>query len=153
VRIVLPVIVAVALAVYALIDCAQAERHRLRSLSKPLWLVIIVLIPVLGPVAWMLLGRPHAGGSAGPRPAPRPRPVAPDDDPDFLRRLNAAGPPLQPKPPRPRDKDRSGDDRAADASDAAGPKPEDTEPEGREDGDPADRRHGPEIDPSDGDTR
>lgn len=147
-RIVLPVIVAVALAVYALIDCSQSERHRLRSLSKPLWLVIIVLVPVLGPVAWLLLGRPQSGGAAGPRPAARPRPVAPDDNPDFLRRLNTAGPPpQQPKPPA-RNDHRGDDTRAADAAD-----PEDAKPDGSEEGDPADRRNGPDIDPSDGDTR
>jgi hypothetical protein len=79
------------LAIYALIDCVQTERPAVRSLPKPAWLAVIVLAPVFGPVAWLLAGKDPATGSrsgrirpAGPPPG---RPVAPDDDPEFLRRL------------------------------------------------------------------
>ena len=46
--------------------------------------VAIVALPVVGPVGWFAVGRPPGGGIAGPGRRP---PIAPDDDPDFLRRL------------------------------------------------------------------
>ena len=59
----------VTFSVWALIDVAQTPEPRLRVLAKPLW---------------SLQGRsPQPSGSA----ALTPRPLAPDDDPEFLRRL------------------------------------------------------------------
>lgn len=83
------------LSLYALIDCVLTPRPDTRTLPKWLWIVVIVLIPVLGPVAWLLGGRPQRTAvetaSTSPAPKPRPRarrgPVAPDDDPAFLRKL------------------------------------------------------------------
>lgn len=148
-RIALPIIIAVALAVYAFIDCGQTERHRVRSLTKPAWLLII-LIPILGPVAWLLLGRPHAPDRPGPRSAPRPRPVAPDDDPEFLRQIRDLDEEHKQmlheweESLREREQRLRGDETDEDA----GGNPDETAV------DPADRRNGgPEIDPSDGDTR
>ena len=74
-------------------------------LPKLVWLLVILVIPVLGAVAWLVFGRPAItggdGGSGGgglrgriPRPEPRgpsgyaAGPIAPDDDPDFLRKLD-----------------------------------------------------------------
>ena len=73
----------VTFSVWALIDVAQTPEPRLRLLAKPLW-SLVVLVPLLGPTAWFLQGRsPQPSGSA----ALTPRPLAPDDDPEFLRRL------------------------------------------------------------------
>jgi Phospholipase_D-nuclease N-terminal len=70
--------------VWALIDVAQTPEARVRLLSKPSW-SLAVLIPVLGPALWFLQGRtPQPSGSVAKA---KPRPLAPDDDPDFLRRL------------------------------------------------------------------
>lgn len=81
---VLPVIVTIILAVYALIDCVQTDSGRIRALNKPLWLAIIVLVPVIGPILWLAAAKHRAG----PKPAqPRTPPPAPDDDPEFLRQL------------------------------------------------------------------
>lgn len=153
-RIVLPVIVAAALAIYALIDCGQTDRDRVRSLSKPIWLLII-LIPILGPVAWLLLGRPQRSDRPGPRPAPRPRPVAPDDDPEFLRQIRNLDEEHEKMLRewednlRKREEGLRGDDQP-DESDDGGDQ-QNADPATRRDD--ADRRKGPEIDPSDGDTR
>ena len=87
----------VALAIYALIDFSRSEPSE-RAGIRPLgWLAIIVLLPVIGPVTWIVVSRTQgtAGGGAkrpsGPAPrtwpARRPGPKAPDDDPDFLWRL------------------------------------------------------------------
>jgi hypothetical protein len=83
-RLALPIVVAVVLAVFAMIECVQADPAQVRSLRKPLWLVVIVLVPVIGPIFWLVIGRPQARRLPT---APPPRPVAPDDDPEFLRRL------------------------------------------------------------------
>ncbi len=76
---VLLVLVIVAVTVYALVEAAQAHPNRVRTMPRWLWLVAIIALPVLGPVGWFALGRP-------PAPQGRP-PIAPDDDPDFLRGL------------------------------------------------------------------
>ena len=82
-----------ALAVYCLIECIRTDRRQVRYLPKALWLLLI-LIPVVGPGAWLLAGRPRSAGSPPPKDQPptvprRPRgPPAPDDDPDFLAQLD-----------------------------------------------------------------
>ncbi|AYY14801.1 PLDc_N domain-containing protein [Actinobacteria bacterium YIM 96077] len=81
---VLPVVIALALAVYALIDCLQTDSSSIRVLNKIAWAAIILLIPVIGPILWLATAK----RPANPRPPqPQPRPVAPDDDPEFLREL------------------------------------------------------------------
>ena len=78
-RVVLIAIVVFA-TIYALVDCVQTDRTRVRIMPKPVWLLAI-LVPVAGPVAWFLIKRSSTQG--GPARGPR----GPDDDPDFLRRL------------------------------------------------------------------
>ena len=55
-----------------------------------MWLLAILLLPVLGALAWLFLGRPRV--ERAPQ-RPRRAPVAPDDDPDFLRSLRHDPPP------------------------------------------------------------
>lgn len=93
--------------VYAVVDCINADEQDRRGLPKGLWLILIIMLPIFGPVAWYWLSssqrrarmaaggsttnRPTTGSSGYGRPTQRPqrpsRPVAPDDDPDFLWRL------------------------------------------------------------------
>ncbi|GAB3653648.1 PLD nuclease N-terminal domain-containing protein [Glycomyces tarimensis] len=89
-------LVHLALLIAAVADCLGGEQSP-RKLSRGWWVLIIVLLPVAGAVMWFLLGRAKPqGGQRGPgRPGAagggpkRPRgPVAPDDDPDFLRDLD-----------------------------------------------------------------
>lgn len=81
---VLLVLIIVAITVYALVEAAQTPPNRTRLMPRWLWFVAIVALPVLGPVGWFALGRPQGGGLLGPGTR---GPIAPDDDPDFLRRL------------------------------------------------------------------
>lgn len=87
-RVVLSVLfVAVILAVVAAVDCALSARHEVRVVPKALWLLIVLIVPVVGPLLWFAMGRPkqaRSGGDARP-----PAPTSPDDDPSFLRGLDA----------------------------------------------------------------
>lgn len=80
---------------YAFIDCVLVPGALTRTLPKWVWLVVIVLVPFLGAVAWLLAGRPArepvaatlTGSVARVLPRRTRGPVAPDDDPTFLRKL------------------------------------------------------------------
>lgn len=82
---VLLVLLVVGVTVYAVIETRRADATEVRGLSPRVWLAVIVLLPPLGALAWFLVGRPNRGRP--PRNRAVRRPVAPDDDPDFLRRL------------------------------------------------------------------
>lgn len=100
----LPVILLVVLVVYALIDCVRSDDADLPAgLPKAVWVILIVVFPGIGALAWLVVSRVHrqaqqaSRGSTtlfprGPgRPTsrrPAPRPVAPDDDPEFLASLD-----------------------------------------------------------------
>ncbi|HET7304986.1 MAG TPA: PLD nuclease N-terminal domain-containing protein [Segeticoccus sp.] len=78
-----------ALTIYALVDCIQTEEGDHQHLSKMLWILIILFFPPVGPIAWLIAGRPNR---PRPRSGPPPdhwgrTPKGPDDDPDFLRGL------------------------------------------------------------------
>ncbi|GLY99751.1 PLDc N-terminal domain-containing protein [Actinoplanes sp. NBRC 103695] len=73
------------LLVLGLISCLAADR--VRNLPRALWVLILLLVPLLGPLAYFAWGRPAAAQGGGPRrPAP---PSSPDDDPDFLRSMDS----------------------------------------------------------------
>jgi hypothetical protein len=92
----LPFFIELGLLVYCLIDCVQTPEAQVRSLPKVVWVILILLLPFVGSIAWLLVGRSQGGraprtwapGSGFPE-ADRPRPVAPDDDPAFLRQVQA----------------------------------------------------------------
>lgn len=81
---VLLTVASLALTIYALVDCIQTEDERVRHLPKLLWIVLVVLVPWVGPVTWLLVGRQR---SLPPRKRPVTGPRGPEDDPDFLRNL------------------------------------------------------------------
>jgi len=90
---VLPFIVELVLVVYCLIDLWQADSDRVRLMPKALWVLLIVVLPLFGGVAWLLAGRPAATGPGGGPGQRGPRaPRGPDDDPDFLRGLGRRPP-------------------------------------------------------------
>jgi len=98
---VLPFVVELGLLVFCLVDCIQADPARIRNLPKGVWILLVVVLPLVGGVAWLVAGRPvrTSGGSAVPWPSTatagfpeyeRPRTLAPDDDPEFLAGLRAS---------------------------------------------------------------
>ncbi|WP_275006282.1 PLDc N-terminal domain-containing protein [Promicromonospora iranensis] len=101
---ILLILVVVGLMAYALADVWGADEDERGGLPRWLWVLLIVLLPLLGAISWIVMRvaarRSGAGPSAGGRPGgsrpkpptrPGPRrpsgPVAPDDDPEFLWRL------------------------------------------------------------------
>jgi hypothetical protein len=73
--------VLVAFTVFALIDLLMTEKSRVRALNKPLWALVIIILPALGGILWLALGK------ARNRPSTTTRSMAPDDDPTFLKGL------------------------------------------------------------------
>jgi len=71
--------------VYALVECVTFDRSRIRGLPRWVWVFVIVLVPVVGAMLWLFIGRGSNQSSAPGRGAPRQ--LAPDDDPDFLKSL------------------------------------------------------------------
>ena len=77
VRVLLPVVLLlIAFWVYSIVDCALLPPTRHRGVSKPVWILIVVLLPVLGGILWFVVGRGRQ------RQAPVYK--APDDDLEFL---------------------------------------------------------------------
>lgn len=89
----LRVIAAVALlafTVFCIVDAIQTEDDQVRGLPKPLWVVLVLIFPVAGGLAWLIAGRPTSilDTILGDRRQSPPRgPLGPDDDPDFLKGL------------------------------------------------------------------
>lgn len=88
----LPFLISLALGVYALFSCIQTPDEDVPHLPKLAWIVLIVLIPFVGPLTWLLVSRTArrdpGGAQRGGRPptsyGPPVRQSAPDDDPEFL---------------------------------------------------------------------
>src|SRR5689334_6553550 len=74
-----------AIYVYGLVDVIRTDRHFTRGFSKPTWLIMVILLPLIGAALWFMIGRPRS--SAVAQPVYPQHPTAPDDDPDFLRNL------------------------------------------------------------------
>lgn len=83
---VVAVILAVAVYIYCIIDVARTPRGETRSLPKFVWLLLVILIPLIGDVLWLALGR--VWRSPGSRFGRGRGPLAPDDDPTFLKKLD-----------------------------------------------------------------
>ncbi|GAA1699959.1 hypothetical protein GCM10009808_16890 [Microbacterium sediminicola] len=74
-------VVATVFWVYTIVDCAVLPPTRHRGVRKPLWVLIVVVLPVVGGLLWLLIGR-------GRRIAEQV-PPAPDDDPAFLGKFES----------------------------------------------------------------
>jgi hypothetical protein len=82
-RVVLAVAV-LAIFVYGLVDVIRTDGRLTRGISKPAWIIVMIVLPVLGALLWLLIGRPRGNS---PVRQSYSHPTAPDDDPDFLRNL------------------------------------------------------------------
>jgi hypothetical protein len=103
-------IAVIVLLLACVLDVARTHPDQVRLLPRAVWLVAILLLPLLGSLAWLVAGRPLPAVGPPPRPGPPdpgrsgsrsnhpsygtrerttpPVPRGPDDDPEFLRRLD-----------------------------------------------------------------
>jgi ABC-type transport system involved in cytochrome c biogenesis permease component len=88
---------AIGLLIYSVIDCSRTPEAAVPStLPRSGWFVVMILLPILGPIFWLVASRTDED-SKNSRPNPRDRrpgrggpphgPLGPDDDPDFLHGL------------------------------------------------------------------
>lgn len=80
---VLLTLLVLAVTVYGIVDCSQADARTRRNVPLWVWVLLMVALPGVGAVIWLVLSRLTTPGPE----VPRSRPVAPDDDPEFLREL------------------------------------------------------------------
>ncbi|MGC4942050.1 PLD nuclease N-terminal domain-containing protein [Kribbella sp. DT2] len=116
----LPFLISLALTVYALFSCIQTRTEDVPYLPKLVWLVLIVFVPFAGPIVWLLMSRNARRPERPVRRTPAPgRPVAPDDDPDFLATLERYRDPRMggKLPPLPADPPQDGKDKGKDGKD------------------------------------
>ena len=87
----------VGLTLYTLLDALRTHQDQMRTFPKWLWIIAVIFFPVVGPLLWLLLGRPRAvrapktqqgGGFTGSRRGtPPPATSSPDEDEEYLRWL------------------------------------------------------------------
>ncbi len=77
---ILIILAVVMLTIYCVVEVAQSQPNRIRALPKWLWAFVVIAVPVIGPVTWLLAGRPQSTSG-------QYRSLGPDDDEDFLRGL------------------------------------------------------------------
>ncbi|MFF4401375.1 PLD nuclease N-terminal domain-containing protein [Streptomyces sp. NPDC001480] len=93
----LPLLLVLALWIYAFVDCLNTPEEDVRALPKVIWVIVILLFGevLVGPVAWLIAGKNRGARAGGPGPSAGGgggRWVAPDDNPEFLKSLNKDDP-------------------------------------------------------------
>ncbi|MFE0602070.1 PLD nuclease N-terminal domain-containing protein [Streptomyces sp. NPDC058892] len=100
----LPFLLIIALTIYAFIDCLNTPEQEVKHLPKPMWVIIILLFSIVGPVVWLFAGKQRVASGDVRRPrGGRTQWVAPDDNPEFLKSLR------EEQDDKNRDKDRDKD--------------------------------------------
>ena len=77
-------VIELGLLIFCLVDVISIYESRIKTLNKLAWVFIIIILPIIGPVLWLVIGKDRSAN----RPAERARdarPLAPDDDPEFLK--------------------------------------------------------------------
>jgi hypothetical protein len=92
-------VVELLLLVYCVLNVITTPESQVRNLPKLLWLALVILLPLIGGIAWLVAGRPQSVARPGGLPYKgnrgfpeydRPGRAAaqnPDDDEAFLRGL------------------------------------------------------------------
>lgn len=84
--------------IFCLIDVITTDESVIRNLGKTMWLILVLLLPAIGSIAWLIAGRPQTPksmpykGNHGPAFPEYDRPgravaTNPEDDEVFLRGL------------------------------------------------------------------
>jgi hypothetical protein len=90
-------VVTFALWVFCLVEAISTPADRIRNLPKVAWVLLVLLFPLVGSIAWLVAGRPESGSrTRHEREAPgfpeynrpgRAAPVDPAKDEEFLRQV------------------------------------------------------------------
>jgi hypothetical protein len=92
----LPYFIEIALLVFCLVDCIQSPPHLIRNLEKGWWIVIIIILPLIGGIAWLVAGRPvrtssgaqwRIGSGFPADERPRTAYKRNEDDPAFMAEM------------------------------------------------------------------
>ncbi len=75
------IVIYAAIAIYSVFDAALRDRDLIKIMPKWAWVLVIIFIPLIGLLLWYLFGRTSF-------PQSRPRGTAPDDDADYLNRID-----------------------------------------------------------------
>ncbi|MDN5558307.1 MAG: PLD nuclease N-terminal domain-containing protein [Ruaniaceae bacterium] len=85
---ILPIVLLLALIIFALVDCIRTPKYEMPpGLPRGAWIALIILVPVVGAAAWLLVSRFRGIAPGGALRRPK-GPTAPDDDPQFLADLD-----------------------------------------------------------------
>jgi len=71
--------------IWALLDCIATDSAMCRNLPKGVWLILVLILPDIGALVWLLLGRPekaHWRPGSTDYAAPR-RPLGVEDSPRY----------------------------------------------------------------------
>lgn len=92
-------LILLALWIFCFIDVLTTPEQSCRNLPKLAWIFIVLLLPPIGPIAWLIAGRdwertlvkagaPPRSGTAGRVRGGQSLPSNPDDDEEFLAGLS-----------------------------------------------------------------
>lgn len=87
--------------IFCLLDVISTDEYACRNLGKTMWVILVLLFPLIGSIAWLVAGRPQSdatssmpykGNHGHPSFPEYDRPgravaTSPDDDEAFLRGL------------------------------------------------------------------
>jgi hypothetical protein len=71
--------------IWALLDCIATDSALCRNLPKGMWIILVLILPDVGALAWLLLGRPekaHWRPGSTDYASPR-RPLGIEDEPRY----------------------------------------------------------------------
>ncbi|RNL63063.1 PLDc_N domain-containing protein [Nocardioides marmoriginsengisoli] len=96
----LPVLLVLALEVFCVIDVIVSPEEKVRNLPKIAWLLLVLIFPFVGSIAWLVAGRPQLAPGGGRSPYERQAPtfpeydrpgraagLTPESDEEFLRKI------------------------------------------------------------------
>lgn len=88
-------LVVLGLIAFCVLDIIRTEDSSIRNLPKLPWVMLVIFLPVIGCVAWLLLGKPETPAFSrgtgpeltGPVFRRASRPTGPEDSPGFMAAL------------------------------------------------------------------
>jgi len=80
----------IGLVVYSVIGIVRSTAAERLNVPRPLWILAVLIIPLIGSVVWIAVSTTQRSGGAGGTVGRRPShgPSAPDDDDEFLWRID-----------------------------------------------------------------